>query len=90
MNKNVKSLRTDNGGEYTSNEFKKYCTEKGIFREFTNPHTPEQNGVSERLNRTIIETVRSMIFHAKLPLSFWAEAANTAVYLRNRNRFHWE
>ena len=85
LNKNVKSLRTDNGGEYTSNEFKKYCTEKGIFREFTNPHTPEQNGVSERLNRTIIETVRSMIFHAKLPLRFWAEAANTAVYLRNRS-----
>ena len=63
-NLSVKTVRTDNGGEYTSLEFQRFCAEKGIAREFTNPHTPEQNGVSERLNRTIIEAVRSMIFHA--------------------------
>ena len=82
---NVKSLRSDNGGEYKSNEFNEYCMEKGIYREFTNPYSPRQNGVSERLNRTIIETVRSIIFQAKLPIKFWAEAVNTAVYLRNRS-----
>ena len=81
----MKSFRTDNGGEYKSLEFQRYCAEKGISREFTNPHTPEQNGVSERLNRTIIEAVRSMVFHANLPLHFWAEAASTAVYLHNRS-----
>ncbi len=82
---NVKLLRTDNGGEYTSNDFVKYCTEKGISHQFTNPYCPEQNGVAERLNRTIIEATRSMIYQAGLPLNFWAEACNTAIYLHNRS-----
>ena len=81
----VNSLRSDNGGEYQSNAFKKYCSDKGIHQQFTNPHCPQQNGVSERFNRTIVESARSMIFHAKLPLKFWAEAVNTVVYLRNRS-----
>ena len=81
----VKTFRTDNSGEYTSREFQRYCSEKGIFREYTVPHTPEQNGVSERLNRTIIEAVRSMIFHADVPLFLWAEAVSTAVYVHNRS-----
>ena len=81
---NVKSFRTDNGGEYTSKEFNVFCAEKGISHEFTNPHTPEQNGVSERFNRTIIEAVRTMIIHAKLPLFLWAEAVSAAVYIHNR------
>ena len=80
-----KNFRTDNGGEYTSNDFHKYCSEKGIAREFTNPHTPQQNGVSERLNRTIIEAVRSMMFHANVPLFLWAEAVSSAVYIHNRS-----
>ena len=50
-----------------------------------NPYTPEQNCISERLNRTLIESAKSMIFHAKMPLNFWAEAVNTAVYLHNRS-----
>ena len=81
---NLKSFRTDNGGEYTSKEFSTFCADKGIIHEFTNPHTPEQNGVAERLNRTIIEAVRTMIIHAKLPLFLWAEAVSTAVYIHNR------
>ena len=72
---------TYNGGEYRSNSFSKLCTEKGIVQQFTCPYTPEQNGVAERLNRTILESARSMIYHANLPLVFWAEACNTAVYL---------
>ena len=81
----VLTIRSDNGGEYKSDKFTEYCRSKGINRQFTNPDTPQQNGVSERYNRTIMEGVRSMIYHANLPLSFWAEAANTMVYLRNRS-----
>ena len=80
----VNNIRSDNGGEYTSNAFKSYCTEKGITQQFTNPYCPQQNGVSERLNRTIMESARSILFHAKLPLKFWAEAVSSVVYTRNR------
>ena len=55
----------------------------GIVHEYTNPYTPEQNGVSERYNRTIMEATRTMLLHARLPLFFWAEAVNSAVYVRN-------
>ena len=75
----INNIRSDNGGEYTSKEFERYCTEKGISRQFTNPNCPEQNGVSERLNRTIIEAARSVLYHASLPLKFWAEAVSTVV-----------
>ena len=84
QNLNIKTLRSDNGGEYTSNNFDKFCHENGISRQFTNPYCPEQNGVAERFNRTMIESARSMLYHAKLPLQFWAEAVSTAVYIRNR------
>ena len=76
----IVKLRSDNGGEFAN-----YCKERGISHEFTNPYKPEQNGVSARLNRTLIESARSMMYHAKLPLKFWAEAASTAAYLRNRS-----
>ncbi|CAB3988289.1 Retrovirus-related Pol poly from transposon TNT 1-94 [Paramuricea clavata] len=81
----VKTLRTDNGGEYVSNDFSKYCVNKGIVHQYSNPYTPQQNGVSERLNRTLMESAKSMIFHANMPINFWAEAVNTAVYLHNRS-----
>ena len=53
--KKIKILRSDNGGEYTSSEFTAYMTHEGIKHEFTTPHTPQQNGAAERLNRTLIE-----------------------------------
>ena len=81
----VKILRSDNGGEYTSKAFASFCAAKGIIHQFTNPYSPEQNGIAERLNRTIIESARSMLLHASLPQQFWAEAVNTAVYLHNRS-----
>ena len=82
----VRAIRTgDTGGEYTSQYFKKFCADKGIAHQLTNPNTPEQNGVSESLNRTLIESARSMLIHAKMPSKFWAEAVNTAVYLHNRS-----
>jgi transposase InsO family protein len=84
-NRQLKILRSDNGGEYRSAIFEKYLKREGVKQEFTVPKTPEQNGVAERMNRTLIETVRSMLADSKLPQKFWAEALSTAVYLRNRS-----
>ena len=81
----LKTLRTDNGGEYTSNEFKEYVKVEGLKHELTIPKTPEQNGVAERMNRTLLESVCSMLIGANLPHKFWAETLTTAVYLRNRS-----
>ena len=81
----VKTFRTDNGGEYMSTELENYLKSEGIKHEYTIPKTPEQNGVSERMNRTLVEAVRSMLADSKLPHQFWAEALSTASYLLNRS-----
>ena len=78
------TLRTDNGGEYVSSEFENYLKQKGIHHELTVPHSPQQNGVAERLNQTLMDSARSMLAHAGLPDCYWAEAVATAAYLRNR------
>ena len=80
LGRSVKILHTDNGGEFTSDEFEEYLTKEGIKHELTIPKCPEQNGVAERLNRTLVEMVRSMLADSELPKSFWAEALSTAVY----------
>ncbi len=84
MEKKVKTLCSDNGGEYTSKKFEAYLKSEGIRHECTIPKTPEQNGVAERLNRTLDESSRSMLLDAKLSQKFWAEAVSTVVYLKNR------
>ena len=71
--RNLKAVRADNGGEYQG-QFEEHCLLKGIRLEFTVPKTPELNGLAERMNQTIMERVRSMLAHAKLPKTFWAEA----------------
>ena len=81
--KKIKILRTDNGTEYESNEFHDFCEEVGIKRETTTPYTPEQNGVAERKNRMIVDTVRAMLHDQRLPKFLWAEVASTAVYVQN-------
>ena len=80
----IGTLRTDNGGEYLSSAFQNYLKEKGIRHELTVPHSPQQNGVSERMNRTLVESARSVIAHAGLSKIFWAEAISVASYARNR------
>ena len=65
--------------------FETYLKEKGIFHQTTVSHNSAQNGVSKRMNRTLVETARSMMSHAKMPVEFWAQAISTAVYLRNRS-----
>lgn len=85
QNKKIKILRTDNGGEFCNLEMENYLVKEGIIHQKTNAYAPEQNGVCERANKTVIEKARCLLFDAKLEKKFWAEAANTAVYLKNRS-----
>ena len=80
----MKCLRSNNGGEYCSKESDRYCSHNGIHREKTVPGTPQENGVSERMNRTIMVRARCMRLHAGFPLHFWADVVNIVVYLINR------
>ena len=81
----LKTLRTDNGGEHTSAKFNAYLKKERVYHEFTKPKTPQQYGVAERMNRTLVEAARSMLSGAKLSNKFWAEAVSTAVNLHNRS-----
>ncbi|TXG51085.1 hypothetical protein EZV62_023609 [Acer yangbiense] len=81
----IKCLRTDRGGEFTSQDFNEFCKENGIKRQLTAAYTPQQNGVAERKNRTIMNLVRSMLSEKKIPKTFWPEAVNWTVYILNRS-----
>jgi len=82
--KKLKVLRTDNGGEFTSVEFGEYCAGDGIRHHHTAPYTPQQNGVVERRNQTIVAMARSILCARGMPGRFWGEAVHTAVFLLNR------
>ena len=82
--KKIKVLRSDNGGEYTSDPFCKICREFGIIRHFTVRGTLQQNGVAERLNRTLLEKVRCMLAQSYLSKAFWAEAITYGCHIINR------
>ncbi|GKV31343.1 hypothetical protein SLEP1_g40039 [Rubroshorea leprosula] len=81
----IKVLRTDQGGEFVSAEFNKFCEDFGIKRQLTASYTPQQNGVAERKNRSLVEMAKSMLKAKGLPNSFWAEAIHTAAYIQNRS-----
>lgn len=83
-NSKVKSLRSDNGGEYTSKLFERFCSENQIKREFTIARTPEQNGVAERTWRTLFDMARTMLKEANLDQKWWARAVITAIYIKKR------
>ncbi|GJU04690.1 retrovirus-related pol polyprotein from transposon TNT 1-94 [Tanacetum coccineum] len=72
--KSIKQLRSDHGTEFRNSTLEGFCEEKGIIQNFSSVRTPQQNGVVERRNRTLIEAARTMLYEAKLKLSFWAEA----------------
>ena len=79
------ALRTDRGGEFTAANFTDYCAQLGLRRKLTTPHTPQQNGVVERRNQSVVGTTRCMLKAKGLPGVFWGEAITTAVYLLNRS-----
>ncbi|GJT96642.1 uncharacterized mitochondrial protein-like protein [Tanacetum coccineum] len=76
----VKVIRCDNGTEFKNREINQFCEMKDILRQFSVARTPQQNGVAEKRNRTLIEDARTMLADSKLPTTFWAEAVNTACY----------
>lgn len=93
----IKKFCSDNGGEYMSTEFKEYLKSKGISQEFTNPHTPQENGISERKNQTLNDKMRTLLydFHltaqhnlmhrqSPLPLSLWEDTLRHALWIENR------
>ena len=81
--RNVKVFQTNRGREYLAKQFQELCEEKGIRRQLTIPSTPQQNGVAERRNRTLLEMVRPMMAQANLPISFWGDALLIAAYILN-------
>ncbi|KAH9658263.1 Integrase catalytic domain-containing protein [Citrus sinensis] len=81
----LKALRTDNGLEFCNREFETFCQKHGILRHQIVRFTPQQNGLAERMNRTIVDKTRGMLINSKLPRCFWAEAVSTTCYLVNRS-----
>ncbi|GJX28001.1 putative ribonuclease H-like domain-containing protein [Tanacetum coccineum] len=84
VDKKVKIIRSDNGTEFKNKVLDDFYREKGIKREYSVARTPQQNGVAERMNMTLIEAARTMLADSKLPTTFWAEAVSTACYVQNR------
>ena len=85
LGEKVKALRSDNGGEYKNKAFKAFAKQCGMKQQFSCPRTPQQNGVAERANRTIVEAARSMLHARDMGREYWAEAVCTAAYVRNRS-----
>src|SRR5271168_4193245 len=81
----LKKLRVDGGGEFINKEFKKYLLDSGIQLDVTTPYSPSQNGIAERLNRTLVEHARAMLHAHNLPYFLWTEAVAYATYLKNRS-----
>ena len=81
MDRKIKKLRSDNSGEYTYDPFLKVCRDEGIFQHFTISGKPQQNGVAERMNQTLIEKVRCIFSQAGLSKAFWAEALSYHIIL---------
>jgi len=89
----IRKFRSDRGGEFTSAAFDEFLAEHGITRETSAPYTPQQNGLAERMNQTILGGAKSMRVHAGLSEGFWAEAMMTASHILNRSprrSLHWK
>lgn len=80
----IKSFKSDGGGEFTSHRFKEFLEINGINHRISCPHTPEQNGAVERKHRYITEMGLTLLAQAHMPLCYWVEAFNTAIFLINR------
>jgi hypothetical protein len=84
----VKKIRSDNGSEFKNLQVEEFLEEEGVKHEFSAPYTPQQNGVVERKNRTLIDMARMMLGEFKTPEWFWSEAVNTACHTINRLYLH--
>ena len=82
--KKLRVLRTDWGGEFTSVEFATYCADQGVGQHHTVPYSPQQNGVVERRNQTVVGMAQSMMKAKGMPAKFWGEAVTMAVFILNR------
>jgi len=81
----ILAIRSDNGREFINEDFRKFLQKEGIKHQSTVPYSPQQNGLAERSNRTVVEKARCLLIDANLSKEFWAEACSTAVYLINRS-----
>jgi hypothetical protein len=81
----LRVLRTDNGGESTTAEFVSYCADQGIQRHYSTPYNPQQNGVVERRNQTVVGMARALLKQRGMPAMFWGEVVVTVVYILNRS-----
>ncbi|KAK8942810.1 hypothetical protein KSP39_PZI009563 [Platanthera zijinensis] len=88
FNTHIALIRSDHGTEFDSLLMQEFCQSEGIRHTFSAPRTPQQNGVAERKNRTLIESATTLLTDAHLPLSFWAKAVNTSNYVLNRSLIH--
>jgi transposase InsO family protein len=84
----VKKIRSDNGSKFKNLQVEEYLEEEGIKHEFSAPYTPQQNGVVEKKNRTLIDMARTMVGEYKTPKRFWSEAVNTSCHTINRLYLH--
>src|SRR5271156_2193818 len=82
--KELKCLRSDRGGEFVSDEFTKFCNEHGIKRQVSAPRTPQQNGIAERRNRSIVDCDKTLMIEKRITQTFWREAINIVFYTLNR------
>ena len=83
LGKRIKAIRSNNSGEYLLGDFKDHLTQNRIVSQLAAPRTPQQNGVAERRNMTLLKMVRSMISYLTLPVSFWGYALKTAMHILN-------
>ena len=83
IGKKLKFLRSDRGGEFISNEFNEFCNERGIKRYVFSPRTPQQNGIAERRNRSIMDCTRTLMIEKIVATKYWKEAINTTVHSLN-------
>lgn len=85
LERKIKVIRSDNGTEYCNKEFENFLSKHGIEHQTSTPYTPQQNGLSERMNRTLVERAKCMLIDAQLPKRLWGEAIATATYIINRS-----
>jgi transposase InsO family protein len=81
----LRVLCIDNGGEFTVAEFASYCADEGVQRHYSAPYSPQQNGVVERCNQTVVGMARALLKQRGMPTVFWREAVVTAIYILNRS-----